>query len=175
MAIKVTLNDGKYTLHMNDQGKMTALRHGETWDAKTSNLIGDNVTAALLHKIEDLALRLKSRGIDAPGVETTEDVRGDLDFQSLSLTPDNIGLAFEIIAGAVGESAQNRLLLDRGADLEAMKPKKLNVYYIHNNGSHTFVKEEEFFKQQGGEVNPWGKSWIRVEATSIEAARAMWE
>lgn len=34
-----------------------------------------------------------------------------------------------------------------------------------------FVKEKEFFISQGGDVQPWGKHWVEVEADSIEHAR----
>jgi hypothetical protein len=34
-----------------------------------------------------------------------------------------------------------------------------------------YVKEGEFFEEQGGLTKPWGKNWITVQANSIEHAR----
>ena len=34
-----------------------------------------------------------------------------------------------------------------------------------------YVKARWFFIQQGGLCEPWGKSWRRVRASSLEAAR----
>ncbi len=34
-----------------------------------------------------------------------------------------------------------------------------------------YVKERSFFVEQGGLRDSWGKSWRRVRASSIEAAR----
>lgn len=46
------------------------------------------------------------------------------------------------------------------------------IYYVHKNaGDFIFVKEGEFFKEQGGLREPWGKAWIPVKASSIEDAR----
>lgn len=36
-----------------------------------------------------------------------------------------------------------------------------------------YVKDAVFFESQGGLTEPWGKNWLEVEATSIEAARAI--
>lgn len=34
-----------------------------------------------------------------------------------------------------------------------------------------YVKEGQFFRSQGGLVQPWGRSWRRLFAMSIEDAR----
>jgi hypothetical protein len=44
-------------------------------------------------------------------------------------------------------------------------------YVLCNSGSALFVKEAKFFESQGGLTETWGKAWVPVEATSIEAAR----
>lgn len=36
-----------------------------------------------------------------------------------------------------------------------------------------FVKEKDFFISQGGDKQAWGKSWVEVEANSIEHAREL--
>lgn len=48
---------------------------------------------------------------------------------------------------------------------------KTNKYYIHWNGAAWFVKEEQFFIDQGGKNSKWGKHWHLIEANSIEDAR----
>ncbi len=49
-------------------------------------------------------------------------------------------------------------------------------YYVHrNSGGAVFVKEGEFFEQQGGLTEEWGKHWTVVQACSIEHARAIGE
>lgn len=44
-------------------------------------------------------------------------------------------------------------------------------FVLCNSGNALFVKEAEFFKSQGGLIQPWGKSWRPVIATSIGDAR----
>lgn len=49
-------------------------------------------------------------------------------------------------------------------------------FYVHrNSGNVVFVKEGTFFEQQGGLTQPWGKRWVRIQADSIEDARARGE
>lgn len=52
MKIKhYSFDDGKYEIHSADDGSLLeAYRHGEYWQ----NMIGDNLTAAMLHRIDDL-------------------------------------------------------------------------------------------------------------------------
>lgn len=46
------------------------------------------------------------------------------------------------------------------------------THYVHRNFADAlFVKEADFFKQQGGLTEPWGKHWKPVVATSIGDAR----
>lgn len=46
-------------------------------------------------------------------------------------------------------------------------------YYVLIQSWAVYVKEAEFFREQGGLTKPWGKNWVGpVEAESIEAARA---
>jgi NTP pyrophosphatase (non-canonical NTP hydrolase) len=45
-------------------------------------------------------------------------------------------------------------------------------YMVHvGQTGAVFVKEREFFVSQGGDREPWGRSWREVEAESIEDAR----
>lgn len=45
-------------------------------------------------------------------------------------------------------------------------------YYVHrNDGGAVFVKEANFFEQQGGLTEKWGRAWKKIRATSIEHAR----
>lgn len=45
-------------------------------------------------------------------------------------------------------------------------------YYVHRNGAGVvFVKSREFFLEQKGDTLPWGLSWTRIRAYSIEDAR----
>jgi hypothetical protein len=47
-------------------------------------------------------------------------------------------------------------------------------YMVHvNSGRATFVKERQFFLDQGGGTQPWGKAWKKVRARSIEEAREL--
>ena len=47
----VDLDDGKYTVQ-NDNGTLTAKRHGEEWPAANAALCGDSLSLAMMHKIE---------------------------------------------------------------------------------------------------------------------------
>ncbi len=47
----------------------------------------------------------------------------------------------------------------------------MNDYMVLIEPWGVYVKERSFFIQQGGLRDPWGKSWRRVRASSIEAAR----
>ena len=51
----------------------------------------------------------------------------------------------------------------------------MNTYYICIKRWAVYVKEGEFFKNQGGLVEDWGKNWTPVEAESIEHARKIGE
>jgi hypothetical protein len=48
---------------------------------------------------------------------------------------------------------------------------KRSYYYHINWAGAIFVKEGEFFAQQGGLVQPWGKNWKKIEAESLDDAR----
>ena len=48
---KYTFDNGKYEVHSADDGSsLVAYRHGEFWQ----NMIGDNLTAAMLYRIEEI-------------------------------------------------------------------------------------------------------------------------
>lgn len=49
--------------------------------------------------------------------------------------------------------------------------KGLKAYYVHYNGTSVFVKEADFFREQGGLTKRWGKNWKKIFAKSIEDAR----
>jgi hypothetical protein len=54
---KYTFDNGKYEIHSADDGSsLVACRHGEFWQ----NMIGDNLTAAMLHRIDDLEQALQN-------------------------------------------------------------------------------------------------------------------
>jgi hypothetical protein len=48
------MGNPKYTLMRDQYGQIRALRHGEPWYAKNVDLLGDNLTAALLNRIDEL-------------------------------------------------------------------------------------------------------------------------
>lgn len=46
-------------------------------------------------------------------------------------------------------------------------------YMVHvNSGNAAFVKDYQFFKEQGGFKQSWGRGWRRVRAKSLEDARS---
>ena len=46
------------------------------------------------------------------------------------------------------------------------------AYYVMvNSGRSTFTKEAQFFIDQGGLRESWGKHWTRIEADSLEDAQ----
>jgi hypothetical protein len=47
----------------------------------------------------------------------------------------------------------------------------VKYYRVHTNHGVTFVKEEAFFRFQGGLTAQWGRAWRRVRTRSIEHAR----
>lgn len=49
-----SLAQGKYTLYRDENtGKITAKRYSEDWPAMTEDLIGNNLVASLLDKLDD--------------------------------------------------------------------------------------------------------------------------
>lgn len=53
---KYTFDNGKYEVRAADDGSsLKAYRHGEFWQ----NMIGDNLTAAMLNRIDDLEEEMK--------------------------------------------------------------------------------------------------------------------
>lgn len=53
---------------------------------------------------------------------------------------------------------------------------ELQVYMtLLNSGNKVFVKGYQFFIDQGGLKEKWGKNWKPVMATSIEEARKLRE
>lgn len=48
----------------------------------------------------------------------------------------------------------------------------MKKFYVNNNGHSWFVKEAQFFEDQGGLTEPWGQNWKPIWANSIEDARA---
>lgn len=62
-----------------------------------------------------------------------------------------------------------RAPLDSPAPIHGEPP---NIYYVHaNSAGSIFVKTKEFFEQQGGLMEPWGKAWQPIEAASLADAR----
>jgi len=45
-------------------------------------------------------------------------------------------------------------------------------YMVSTNGAAVFMKTKEFFLDQGGDKQPWGKHWVEVRAKDIEDARS---
>lgn len=41
----------------------------------------------------------------------------------------------------------------------------------NENGETVYVKDADFFEQQGGLTEKWGKRWIEIQANSINDAR----
>jgi hypothetical protein len=59
---RYTFDNGKYEVHSADDGSsLVAYRHGEFWQ----NMIGDNLTAAMLHRIDELEAKIKDVTIQA--------------------------------------------------------------------------------------------------------------
>ena len=47
-----------------------------------------------------------------------------------------------------------------------------DVYMVMvNPAGHVFVKEVDFFRHQGGFVQPWGLRWVPVVAVGLDGAR----
>ena len=56
------------------------------------------------------------------------------------------------------------------AQQAAHRPGKYMI--VWNEGGETvYVKDADYFKQQGGETAAWGKRWLQVTANSINDAR----
>jgi hypothetical protein len=65
-----------------------------------------------------------------------------------------------------GHSLSQNVYVDRLRQVVGMP-----THYVLFNGVTFFVKEAEFFYEQKGHLEDWGKSWRPVTADSIEAAR----
>ena len=48
-------------------------------------------------------------------------------------------------------------------------------FYVYSNGASCFVKDGDYFEEQGGLTADWGKSWKMLHADSIEHARQLAE
>ena len=56
---KYTFDNGKYEVQAADDGSsLKAYRHGEFWQ----NMIGDNLTVAMLNRIDELSDKIKEQG-----------------------------------------------------------------------------------------------------------------
>lgn len=55
--MRITFGDGKYGVE-NNNGILTAFRHGEAWPGKTADLVGDKFALCLVQRIEDLEKEL---------------------------------------------------------------------------------------------------------------------
>jgi hypothetical protein len=44
-------------------------------------------------------------------------------------------------------------------------------FYCVDNAATVFVKEGNFFRDQGGLKDDWGKRWVGIEATTLGEAR----
>lgn len=51
----------------------------------------------------------------------------------------------------------------------------MKFYVVRNSGQKVFVKEGNFFEQQGGLKESWGDEWVEIDADSIEHARRLGE
>jgi hypothetical protein len=61
---------------------------------------------------------------------------------------------------------------ERQAFREELQRVDPNWYMVHvNSGGAVFVKELDFFHEQGGFAKPWGQHWTPVVANNIEDAR----
>ena len=56
--VRVTVADGKYTVVMNAEGRLFALRYGQPW----RDCVGDGLILALAHEVEELREKLKEKG-----------------------------------------------------------------------------------------------------------------
>ena len=45
------------------------------------------------------------------------------------------------------------------------------THYVLPQGPNCYVKEANFYMDQGGHIKPWGTNWIPVIASDIEDAR----
>ena len=45
------------------------------------------------------------------------------------------------------------------------------THFVHCPGTALFVKEANFFKEEGGLIQDWGRRWVPVKALSIGDAR----
>lgn len=45
------------------------------------------------------------------------------------------------------------------------------THFVHYNGATVFVKEADFFREQGGRTAAWGRTWLPVVASSLGDAR----
>lgn len=47
----------------------------------------------------------------------------------------------------------------------------MKEYFLSVNDHGVYVKDGQFFREQGGTTSEWGKNWQRVEAESMYKAR----
>lgn len=58
MSYTTTVGGGGYII-TNNNGRLTCLRHGEPWEAGDNALVGDKLTLALVHRIEEDGKEIK--------------------------------------------------------------------------------------------------------------------
>lgn len=54
LILDISLDNGKYTLPLDDSGRLIALRYGEPW----RDLVGDKLVLALAQEVEKLRIEL---------------------------------------------------------------------------------------------------------------------
>jgi len=67
MTLKVSVEDGKYTVVMGEDNRLHALRHGEEW----RDLIGDGLIYSLAAEVESLRERIKELENCLFGIDST--------------------------------------------------------------------------------------------------------
>lgn len=97
MTDQVTVADGKYTV-INDNGKLTALRHGEPWNR---DLTGDNLVYWMLVEI----LKLKQEVLDSSRpllaalmevMETDVEIYKDLEAIGIAPPVESLDLSLKV-------------------------------------------------------------------------------
>lgn len=139
--------------------------------------------AAFLQEVRDELLRARTKfpGDRVMMIALTEEV-GELAKALLEEPRENVrreAVQVAVMAARIvldGDSSVTDWRLDKGLDplLEAIAIPSVSPegrFMIQNNGGRVFVKELAYFATQGGFSHSWGRSWIRVAATDIEAAR----
>lgn len=99
--LRVSVDNGKYTIVMPETGGLHCLRYGEEW----RNLTGDGMVLAMAYEIDRLRDALRPFAVAAEFIERFDHIHGDL---YVAVKNDGVGNGWSYPCSGVGCSDLDR-------------------------------------------------------------------